>query len=55
MSTKTLVWIGMVIGSTIGGFIPGLWNGSVFAYLVWSGVGGIAGIYFGFKLGRIAQ
>ncbi len=29
MPRKTLIWIGILVGSTIGSFIPMLWNGSL--------------------------
>jgi hypothetical protein len=54
MSSKSLIWIFLFIGSTIGGAIPMLWGDSFFS--VWSviltAVGGIVGIYIGFKLGN---
>ena len=42
----------MVIGSTIGGFIPTLWGASMFSLspLVFGSVGAIVGIYIGFKM-----
>jgi hypothetical protein len=52
VSSKSLIWIFLGIGSTIGGFIPTLWGDSFFS--VWSviltAVGGILGIYIGYKL-----
>jgi predicted MFS family arabinose efflux permease len=47
MNTRALIWIGMTIGSTLGGFIPNLWGTSFFslAGLVWSGIGGLFGIW----------
>jgi len=52
MNSKSLIWIFMFIGSAIGGFIPTLWGDSFFS--IWSiiltAVGGILGIYLGFKL-----
>ncbi len=32
MSAKFLIMIGMVVGSTIGGFLPELWGGGVFSF-----------------------
>ena len=54
MSSKTLVWVGMIIGSTVGSFIPSLWGEGLFSFssVILGGVGAIAGIYFGFKLSR---
>jgi hypothetical protein len=54
MSSKSLIWIGMVIGSTIGGYIPTFWGADMFS--VWSviltAVGGILGIWLGYKMSR---
>ncbi len=50
MSTKTAVWMGTLIGSTIGSLIPMIWNGGAFSYILWGGIGAIAGIWCGFKL-----
>lgn len=55
MNTHSLVWGGMIVGSTLGGFLASLWGGSAFAPIIWSGIGGIVGIYFGFKLGNLAE
>jgi len=53
MSRKTLVWIGLGVGSTVGSFIPGLWGGNVLisiSSIFFSGVGGIVGIWAGWKV-----
>lgn len=52
MSQKTIIYLGLFIGSTIGGFIPMLWGGSLFSVsaVLLSGAGGIAGIVAGYKL-----
>ena len=44
----------MAIGSTIGGFIPSLWGADMFSLspLIFGSIGGIIGIYIGFKLTR---
>jgi hypothetical protein len=54
MGTKRLIWFGIIIGSTIGGFIPNLWHESMFSMwgLLFSTLGGLAGIWAGFKLGQ---
>jgi len=54
MNSKTLVWVGMAVGSTIGGFIPALWGDSMFSIssMFFGSVGAIVGIYFGYKLGQ---
>lgn len=55
MSIKTLIFIGMMIGSIIGGYIPSLWGADIFSMwsLVLSAVGGLLGIWAGFKLGNM--
>jgi hypothetical protein len=52
MSAKSLIWIGMFIGSTLGGYIPTLFGGSVLdvASVFGSAIGGILGIWAGYKL-----
>lgn len=52
MSTKAAVFWGMIIGSTIGGFIPSLWGSGLFSYagILGNAIGGIVGIFVGFKL-----
>jgi hypothetical protein len=55
MKAKTLIMIGMVVGSTIGGYVPSLWGGGAFsmASVVFGGIGGLLGIWAGFKLSRM--
>ena len=55
MDSKHLVWIGMAIGSAVGGYIPALWDSSLFSIsgIIGSMVGGIAGIWAGYKISRI--
>lgn len=52
MSRKTLIWIGVAVGSTVGSLIPALWGGDMFSLssVILSTVGGIAGIWLGFRL-----
>ena len=52
MSTKGAVWAGLFIGSALGGFVPMLWGGSAFAYILWSTIGAVLGIWAGFKLAQ---
>lgn len=42
----------MIIGSTLGSMIPGLWGDSFLSIssILWSGAGAIAGIFVAFKL-----
>jgi uncharacterized membrane protein YeaQ/YmgE (transglycosylase-associated protein family) len=46
------IWVGILIGSTIGGFIPELWGADLFSYsaVLLSGVGALVGLFIGYKL-----
>jgi hypothetical protein len=52
MESKSLIWIFLFIGSTVGGFIPTLWGDSFLGMwsVVLTAIGGIVGIYIGYKL-----
>ena len=54
MSTKSLVFIFMTIGSIVGGYIPSLWGADSFSMssLVFGSVFAIIGIWIGFKIGQ---
>ena len=46
------IWIGILIGSTIGGLIPGYWGDDMLSYwgILLSGVGAFVGLWIGYKL-----
>jgi len=52
--SKKVIWFGMCVGSTIGGCVPMLWHAGVFSLwsILLSTVGGIAGIWAAYRLGR---
>lgn len=52
MNSKSLIWIFMAIGSTIGGAVPTLWGAGFlsFSSVVFTAVGGMLGIWLGFKI-----
>lgn len=52
MSSKTLIWGGLFVGSTVGSFLPYFWNGGFFSYTIFGAIGGIGGIWIGFKLAK---
>jgi hypothetical protein len=54
MSTKSLITLFLIIGSTIGSFIPGLWSAGMFSMwgIIFGALGGFAGIWLGFRLGN---
>ncbi|MFI5260526.1 MAG: hypothetical protein ACHQU0_01910 [Candidatus Paceibacteria bacterium] len=52
MSSKGLIWGGMFVGSTIGSLAPFLWGGDIMSSTIWGAIGGLAGIWAGFKLAK---
>lgn len=52
MESKRLIWLGMFLGSTLGSYIPSLWGADMFSAssLILGAVGGIVGIWVGFRL-----
>ena len=52
MDSKGIIWLFAGVGSTIGGMIPMLWGAGFisFSSIILTAVGGIVGIYLGFKL-----
>ncbi len=54
MSKKALIWIGLTIGSAVGGYLPVLWGGGLisFSSVILSAIGGIVGIWLGYRFGE---
>jgi len=52
--SKKWIYLGMFVGSTIGGLVPALWHASMFSMsgIVLTAVGGIAGIWAGYRISR---
>ena len=46
------IWLGLTIGSTLGGMVPALWHASMFSLwgVVFSTAGGIVGIWAAWKI-----
>jgi hypothetical protein len=46
------IWLGILIGSTIGGFIPDLWGAGLLSYssVLLGGIGGFAGLWLAVKM-----
>ena len=53
--TKSKYWVFIIIGSTIGSYLPVLWGGSMFSFssIILTAVGGISGLYLGYKLDQM--
>lgn len=54
MNPKPLITIGVIVGSTLGGLIPGLWHAGFLSFsgIIFSTLGGIAGIWLGWKISQ---
>lgn len=54
MNTKQFTTVGILVGSTIGSFIPLLWGASEFSFssLIFGAAGAIVGIYIAYKMTR---
>jgi hypothetical protein len=54
VGSSRAIWFGIFVGSAIGGLVPELWGGGAFSYssVLLSGIGGIAGLWIGLKLGN---
>lgn len=52
MNSKGPVFVGTIIGSTIGSLIPSFLGADMFSFssLIFGSIGAIIGIYIGFKL-----
>jgi hypothetical protein len=46
------IWIGILVGSTIGGFIPAFWGADLLSYssILLSGLGALVGLFIAYKL-----
>ena len=43
-------WVAIVVGSSMGGFIPVLWGGGLFASLFFSAAGALIAVWINFKM-----
>lgn len=52
MDSKRIIWLGMTIGTFIGGYLPVMWGGSTFSItsILLGAVGGVLGIIAGYKV-----
>ena len=51
---RKLIWLGLTVGSVAGGYLPILWGSPGFSMssVLLSAVGGIIGIWLGYRFGR---
>ncbi|MEH2372374.1 MAG: hypothetical protein V7K15_04690 [Nostoc sp.] len=52
--SKTIIGIGMFLGSTIGSYIPALWGGSLLSFtsILLGVIGGLVGIWLGYRISK---
>lgn len=52
MESKKLITLFMIIGGTVGGYVPALWGAGLFSLssIFFSAAGAIVGIWIAFKL-----
>jgi hypothetical protein len=55
MGSKFVLYFCIFIGSIVGGYIPSLWHEGLFSFwsIILSGVGGLAGIWVGYKINQM--
>ena len=54
MERSRLIWIGLFVGSAVGGYVPALWGAGMlsFSSVIGSAIGGVTGIWLGYRLGE---
>jgi uncharacterized membrane protein YeaQ/YmgE (transglycosylase-associated protein family) len=54
LTPKKIIFAGMIVGSFLGGWVPSLWGagGFTMSAMVGSAVGGLAGIWIGWKVSQ---
>ncbi len=54
MNSKSLIWVGMILGSFLGSYIPTFWGAGVlsFSSLLFGSAGAIVGIWAAFRISR---
>jgi len=47
------IWLGILIGSSVGGLIPELWGAGMLSYssVLLSGIGAFVGLWIGYRMG----
>ncbi len=54
MTPKVMIMIGMIVFSTIGGYVPVLFGADLFSMwaIIGNGLGGMVGVFVGFKISQ---
>lgn len=54
MGSKFVIYFCAFVGSTVGGYVPALWHQGIFSAwsIILGGVGGLFGVYVGFKINQ---
>jgi hypothetical protein len=53
--SRTFIWLGVLLGSSLGGYLPTLFGAGLFSgwSVLGSVAGGIGGVFAGNRLGRV--
>lgn len=51
---KTVMWVFVLVGSTVGGYVPSLWGAGLFSFssMLFGALGAIVGIWLAFKISQ---
>ncbi len=57
MYAKKFIWLGFAVGSTVGGYVPTMWGDDMISFsgLFFSFIGGLVGIWGGYKLNEMIE
>ena len=55
MSDRAMIYLFLFIGSSVGSYLPVLFGASLFSFwsIILSGVGGIIGVWIGYKMSHL--
>ncbi|MCX6703454.1 MAG: hypothetical protein NTV02_02075 [Candidatus Zambryskibacteria bacterium] len=54
MQSKKIIFLTMTVGGYVGSYIPALWGTGEFSFasIIFSAIGGFAGIWLGYKISQ---
>jgi uncharacterized membrane protein YeaQ/YmgE (transglycosylase-associated protein family) len=57
MGSKFVIYFCLFVGSSIGSYLPTLWHQDMFSFqsIIGSAIGGIIGVWVGFKINQMIE